>query len=162
MVSQDGKPLNFVTANQFLDSPEWFGMSTDEYFQVTIIAVEDGSVLVWNRDKLKLTINGDAFLQAVFDHILGKDVVNKLMQVNETCLSNGAIPSIEMESMEKPRFISPRMDGIEGITGSVNRHIQDVRKQDGSVNEIEPLLVPSGTADTTSSLNNDLRETDIC
>lgn len=48
---------------------------------MTIIAVEDSSVLVWNRDKLKLTINGDAFLPAVFDHILGKDVVNKLMQV---------------------------------------------------------------------------------
>ncbi|GAB6030387.1 hypothetical protein CHUAL_007265 [Chamberlinius hualienensis] len=81
MVSQDGKPLNMVLPGQFLDSPEWFGMSTDDFFQVSVIAVEESKVLVWNRDKLKLSMTSDAFLQAIFDHILGKDVVSKLMQV---------------------------------------------------------------------------------
>ena len=26
--------LHLVNKNQFLDSPEWFGVTTDEYFQV--------------------------------------------------------------------------------------------------------------------------------
>ena len=43
-------------------------------------------MLIWHRDKLKLTIITDQFLQAVFDHILGRDVVKKLMQVSELLL----------------------------------------------------------------------------
>lgn len=46
------------------------------------MAMEESRVLVWHRDKLKLSIMSDAFLQAVFDHILGRDVVHKLMQVS--------------------------------------------------------------------------------
>lgn len=45
------------------------------------MAMEESRVLVWHRDKLKLSIMSDGFLQAVFDHILGRDVVHKLMQV---------------------------------------------------------------------------------
>jgi hypothetical protein len=99
-VSQNGRALHIVFPHQFLDSPEWFGVSTDEYFQVntvnfcftiilpvkplqvSITAMEDARVLLWHRDKLKLSIITDQFLQAVFDHILGRDVVKKLMQVS--------------------------------------------------------------------------------
>lgn len=81
MVSQNGRALHIVFPHQFLDSPEWFGVSTDEYFQVSITAMEEARVLIWHRDKLKLSIITDQFLQAVFDHILGRDVVKKLMQV---------------------------------------------------------------------------------
>lgn len=49
--------------------------------QVAATAIEDSRVLIWHRDKLNLTIMGDQFLQAVFDHILGRHVVKKLMQV---------------------------------------------------------------------------------
>ena len=49
--------------------------------QVSITAMEESRVLIWHRDKLKLTMITDQFLQAVFDHILGRDVVKKLMQV---------------------------------------------------------------------------------
>ena len=38
--------------------------------------------MLWHRDKLKLILLTDPFLQAVFDHILGRDVVHKLVQVN--------------------------------------------------------------------------------
>lgn len=34
VVSQNGRALHIVFPHQFLDSPEWFGVSTDEYFQV--------------------------------------------------------------------------------------------------------------------------------
>jgi hypothetical protein len=47
--------------------------------------MEESRVLIWHRDKLKLTIITDQFLQAVFDHILGRDVVKKLMQVIFMC-----------------------------------------------------------------------------
>lgn len=43
--------------------------------------MEESRILLWHRDKLKLSIITDQFLQAVFDHILGRDVVKKLMQV---------------------------------------------------------------------------------
>lgn len=56
-------------------------------FQVSVTAMEDSRVLLWHRDKLKLTIITDSFLQAVFDHILGRDVVKKLMQVGFFFLS---------------------------------------------------------------------------
>ncbi|XP_068239427.1 popeye domain-containing 2-like isoform X5 [Palaemon carinicauda] len=81
VISQNGRALHIVSQHQFLDSPEWFGVSTDEFFQVSATAIEDSRVLIWHRDKLKLTIMGDQFLQAVFDHILGRDVVKKLMQL---------------------------------------------------------------------------------
>jgi hypothetical protein len=48
---------------------------------VSIRASEESRVLLWHRDKLKLILLSDAFLQAVFDHILGRDVVRKLTQV---------------------------------------------------------------------------------
>lgn len=51
-------------------------------FKVSVTAMEDSRVLLWHRDKLKLSIITDQFLQAVFDHILGRDVVKKLMQVS--------------------------------------------------------------------------------
>ena len=81
-MSQAGRVLHLVTPNQFLDSPEWFGVTTDEYFQVSVTALEECSVLVWHRDKIKLQIMEDEHLQAVLDHVVGRDVVRKLMQVN--------------------------------------------------------------------------------
>ncbi|EDS36025.1 conserved hypothetical protein [Culex quinquefasciatus] len=83
VVSQNQKALHIVFPHQFLDSPEWFGVSTDDYFQVSIMAMEESRVLIWHRDKLKLSIMAEPFLQAVFDHILGRDVVKKLMQVTQ-------------------------------------------------------------------------------
>lgn len=47
------------------------------------MAMEESRVLIWHRDKLRLSIINDAFLRTVFDHILGKDVVKKLMQVTQ-------------------------------------------------------------------------------
>lgn len=45
------------------------------------MAMEESRVLIWHRDKLRLSIIGEPYLQTVFDHVLGKDVVKKLMQV---------------------------------------------------------------------------------
>ncbi|KAL1468501.1 hypothetical protein MTO96_025340 [Rhipicephalus appendiculatus] len=70
-VSQDPRPLLIVDPLELLDSPEWFGLcgSGGDKFQVTVTAMDRCRVVVWNRDKLKLTISGDTFLQAVFDDV---------------------------------------------------------------------------------------------
>ncbi|XP_076044453.1 popeye domain-containing protein 3-like isoform X4 [Oratosquilla oratoria] len=146
VISQNGRALHIVSQHQFLDSPEWFGVSTDEYFQVSATAIEDARVLLWHRDKLKLTIMGDQFLQAVFDHILGRDVVKKLMQVpasplrtsscdydyevNESLsgLSNGhcgANPNDDSET--KPLLVVKKGDETASVTALLNRQIQGVR-----------------------------------
>lgn len=49
--------------------------------------MEESRVLIWHRDKLKLSIMEDPFLQTVVDHILGRDVVKKLMQVTQVKVS---------------------------------------------------------------------------
>ena len=85
VVSQNQKALHIVFPNQFLDSPEYFGVSTDDYFNVSITCIEDARVLQWHRDKLKLSI--DEYLKTMFDHILAKDVVKKLMQVSQVCIN---------------------------------------------------------------------------
>ena len=82
IVSQGGRALHLVNDNQFLDSPEWFGVSTDEYFQVTVTALEASTILMWHRDRVKFCLMEDPGLQAIFDHVVGRDVVRKLMQVS--------------------------------------------------------------------------------
>lgn len=81
VVCQGGKPLHVILPFQFVDSPEYFGVATDELFQVTITALEESKVLVWHRDKLRLTIMNDEFLSTIFQHILSRDVCRKLISV---------------------------------------------------------------------------------
>ncbi|XP_046670773.1 blood vessel epicardial substance-like isoform X4 [Homalodisca vitripennis] len=127
VVSQNGRALHIVFPHQFLDSPEWFGVSTDEYFQVSVTAMEDSRVLLWHRDKLKLSIITDQFLQAVFDHILGRDVVKKLMQVSETMSAanshNGHLASVD-DADDKPMLIVKKTGDGPGITALINRQLQ--------------------------------------
>ncbi|CAG9562359.1 unnamed protein product [Danaus chrysippus] len=125
VVSQNQRALHIVFPHHFLDSPEWFGVSTDEFFQVSIMAMEESRVLVWHRDKLKLSIMSDAFLQAVFDHILGRDVVHKLMQVSETMsVSNGHLPNSYEEGEDKPMLVVKKAGDGPGITALLNRQLQ--------------------------------------
>ncbi|XP_041979811.1 blood vessel epicardial substance-like isoform X2 [Aricia agestis] len=125
VVSQNQRALHIVFPHHFLDSPEWFGVSTDEFFQVSIMAMEESRVLVWHRDKLKLSIMSDAFLQAVFDHILGRDVVHKLMQVSETMsVSNGHLPNSYEEGEDKPMLVVKKSGDGPGITALLNRQLQ--------------------------------------
>ena len=81
-MSQGGKALHLVNQNQFLDSPEWFGVTTDEFFQVSITALETSTIISWHRDMVKFCLMEEPRLEAIFDHVVGSDVVRKLMQVN--------------------------------------------------------------------------------
>ncbi|XP_058064012.1 blood vessel epicardial substance isoform X1 [Anopheles bellator] len=133
VVSQNQKALHIVFPHQFLDSPEWFGVSTDDFFQVSIMAMEESRVLIWHRDKLKLSIMAEPFLQTVFDHILSRDVVKKLIQVTQVsetmAQSNDCISSGDGDDSEdKPMLvIKSKMsdNGGHGITALINRQLQD-------------------------------------
>ncbi|XP_014251019.1 blood vessel epicardial substance isoform X2 [Cimex lectularius] len=152
VVSQNGRALHIVFPHQFLDSPEWFGVSTDEYFQVSVTAMEESRVLLWHRDKLKLSIITDQFLQAVFDHILGRDVVKKLLQVSETMTVtnnlNGHLTTGfgDEQDMEKPMVIVKKSGDGPGITALINRQLQEFE-------ESQPLL-NSGTLASCVNLIN--------
>ncbi|XP_060661399.1 blood vessel epicardial substance isoform X1 [Drosophila nasuta] len=131
VVSQHQRALHIVFPHQFLDSPEWFGVSTDDYFQVSIMAMEESRVLIWHRDKLKLSIMAEPFLQTVFDHILGRDVVKKLMQVtqvSESIASNGFLPSggYAEDAEDKPMLILKKSVEVgHGLTALINRQLQE-------------------------------------
>ena len=81
MVRQSGKLLHVVPRLHFVDSPEWFGVAADDLFQISATALEETKVLVWHRDKLKLTLMENPYLHTVFEHIVARDVVKKLTQV---------------------------------------------------------------------------------
>lgn len=83
LVRQSGKLLHVVSRLQFVDSPEWFGVVADDLFQVSATALEETKVLVWHRDKLKLTLMETPYLFTVFEHIIARDVVRKLAQSHE-------------------------------------------------------------------------------
>lgn len=117
-VSQQGKTLHVVDSHQFLDSAEWFGVCCDDFYQVTVIAMEDCRLLVWHRDKLKLTICGDQFLQAVFDNILGKDVVKKLMLVTEASCNGSAHAE---DVAETTKLLSKPKEGRSGMDALISR-----------------------------------------
>lgn len=80
----DGRTFCCQFMRKFISKKESIDLNLPISFnQVSIMAMEESRVLIWHRDKLKLSIIGDPFLQTVFDHILGRDVVKKLMQVTQ-------------------------------------------------------------------------------
>nr|XP_053639250.1 uncharacterized protein LOC128693544 [Cherax quadricarinatus] len=76
---------------------------------------------------------GDQFLQAVFDHILGRDVVKKLMQiaefrrVNESLsgMGNGhCVANLSDDSESKPLLVVKKGEESGSITAIINRQLQ--------------------------------------
>ena len=130
IVSQGGKALHLVNQNQFLDSPEWFGVTTDEFFQVSITALETSTIISWHRDMVKFCLMEEPRLEAIFDHVVGRDVVRKLMQVNnlaeelqqhldnkdekcEDSSSGGSDTADEWSADDKKPMISDKMEKTE-------------------------------------------------
>ncbi|XP_076373448.1 popeye domain-containing protein 3-like isoform X2 [Tachypleus tridentatus] len=122
IVSQGGHQLHIIDSHQFLDSPEWFGVTSDDCYQVTVTALEESRLIVWHRDKLKLSICGDTFLQAVFDNILGKDVVKKLMLITETSTNEISVCGGENPA-ETSRLLAPSKEVRTGMDVVLNRHL---------------------------------------
>ncbi|KAH7947140.1 hypothetical protein HPB52_007744 [Rhipicephalus sanguineus] len=88
LVFHKGRPPQTVDRLEFLHSPDRFGVRGGDKSQVTMTAMDRCRVVMWKRDKLKLTISDDTFLQVVFDNVVGKDVVRKLLFVTESAQRN--------------------------------------------------------------------------
>ncbi|KAG8178965.1 hypothetical protein JTE90_013121 [Oedothorax gibbosus] len=123
VVSQNGHALHIVDSKQFLDSPEWFGVCTNDTYQVSITALEECRVLVWHRDKLKLSISGDPFLQAIFDNVLGKDVVKKLLLVSENSC-NGVYVCDDVVA-ETTKLLNKNRQGQTGLGVLLTRQVKN-------------------------------------
>ena len=54
-------------------------------------ALEPGTLLTWHRDRVKFCLMEEPRLQAIFDHVVARDVVRKLMQVRGTFAVNTQI-----------------------------------------------------------------------
>lgn len=125
VVSQHGHALHIVDSKQFLDSPEWFGVCTNDNYQVSITALEECRLLVWHRDKLKLSISNDPFLQAVFDNILGKDVVKKLLLVSESSCNGVGLYVCDDVVAETTKLLSKNKQGQTGIGVLLSRQVKN-------------------------------------
>lgn len=68
--------------------------------------MEESRILLWHRDKLKLSIIRDEFLQTVLDHILSRDVINKLIQVSKcvTCVESNQLLRLTYTSKNYQNF----------------------------------------------------------
>lgn len=159
VVSQATKALHIVFPHQFLDSPEWFGVSTDDYFQVSITSMEEARVLIWHRDKLKLSIMTEPFLQIVFEHILSRDVVKKLMQVTQvvstTNPSSSSSSSLSSQNTTiKDLSVFHLMQVSESMAQS-NGYISSAYDDDE-----KPILKhPPGSGGLTALINKQLQGT---
>lgn len=109
LVTQNGIPLHFVEQHEFIESPEWFVIGTNELSRVTVKALQDSCLLVWHRDVLRLKLMKNTFLQCVFDKLLGRDVVKKLLQVDEKLSllrSYSSTKKTEAANLTNPHYIN--------------------------------------------------------
>lgn len=90
--------VHYIEKNQFVDSPEYdlsnrsILIDKEQRFQVSITAVEKSVLLTWTREKLSQYLNSNPNLSAIFDILIGKDISDKLYQIQEMLLSNPESP----------------------------------------------------------------------
>ncbi|KAK6170065.1 hypothetical protein SNE40_018547 [Patella caerulea] len=84
--------LHFIECNQFVDSPELdsmtYSIDEEEKYQVSITASEDSCLITWHFPTLQNHLSNDPYLETMFHHIVGKDISNKLYQIQELLLVN--------------------------------------------------------------------------
>lgn len=108
------------------------------------MAMEDSRVLIWHRDKLKLSIMSEPFLETVFDHILGRDVVKKLMQVTQVrrktlAIAVGLCDVIVIDSVQVSETMAASNGFLAG-NGSVTNGCYDESAGSGPEDK-QPMLV---------------------
>jgi len=114
-VLRNSKMVHVIDSHQFLDSPEWFGVGSNETYQVTIMALEESRLMIWHRDKLKLSICTEPYLQCLLDNILGKDVVKKLLFVTDSIGNNACLMNASQQVSEQTKLIVPIHRAIDQV-----------------------------------------------
>ncbi|XP_033635777.1 popeye domain-containing protein 3-like isoform X1 [Asterias rubens] len=88
-VTASGGFLHNVYPSQFLDSLEWqsnrsvTSAAGPSSFQVTVTADVDCRYIQWQRKDLDKFLRKEAFMRAVFETTIGKDINTKLYSINE-------------------------------------------------------------------------------
>ncbi|XP_067642303.1 blood vessel epicardial substance isoform X8 [Eurosta solidaginis] len=117
VVSQNQRALHIVFPHQFLDSPEWFGVSTDDYFQVSESIASNGFLPSGNYDDaedkpmliMKKNVEGHGLtalinrqLQEEHIPLLGRTYNTKVLHL-VTCLPvQGANKSLKRKDLTSP------------------------------------------------------------
>ncbi|CAN7941353.1 unnamed protein product, partial [Ixodes hexagonus] len=82
--SENRRRLQHVGEYEFLEASEWFDDPESDLHQVSVKAVGDTRVIVWNREKLRVAVSDDLNLRAAVDALVGKDVARKLNAVKSS------------------------------------------------------------------------------
>ncbi|XP_041350700.1 blood vessel epicardial substance-like [Gigantopelta aegis] len=84
--------LHNIEANDFIDSLEFDSTmphtETDERYQVTITVLQESSLLTWQFPALQDHLDENPDLRTAFRYIIGKDICQKLYQIQEQLLAN--------------------------------------------------------------------------
>lgn len=119
-VLKKGHTRHIIDCYQFIESPDWFGMSTSDKYQVSVVSLEECQFLVWNRDKLKLCISSDRYLLTILDHILAKDICKKLMlSLDMDCPNSHSVQQSEKTKLIQPKFHSDQILSLNTLHGTV-------------------------------------------
>lgn len=73
-----------------------------------------------------MSISNDTFLQAVFDNILGKDVVKKLLLVSETSCNGVGLYVCEDVVAETTKLLSKNKQGQTGLSVLLSRQVKSI------------------------------------
>ena len=68
-------------------------------------AVEESRLLIWNRNALDKFLKKEAFIQAVFLNLIGKDITSKLYQVQDLLMTRGPEADSPKEVRPTPRSV---------------------------------------------------------
>ncbi|XP_002735036.1 popeye domain-containing protein 1-B [Saccoglossus kowalevskii] len=149
-VTAEGAFLHYVNKNQFLDSPEWESCSRESgnHFQVTITAVEKCRYIQWTRKKLENHLNREPFLSAVFEAIIGKDVMTKLYSLNA-----GSHHDSVHEITEEPATETTDVEGGDDARRADFQHQWTPVKDDSDVESLKARSHGGSTPSLTSGLS---------
>ncbi|KAK3096924.1 hypothetical protein FSP39_004807 [Pinctada imbricata] len=102
--------LHHIKENEFIDSPEFeSGMTGEEKYQVSIVAVCHCRYIFWSRPGLEYLLIKEPHLAAVFNTMLGRDITNKLYSINEKIASSkGSHVDIRLPSLSS--IVSTKLD----------------------------------------------------
>lgn len=86
-VTMNGEFLHYVSANDFIDSPEWetirVAANKKDTYKVTIEAVEPCRFISWKRKPLVALLSKRKELSKIWNTMIGRDVVRKLYALNK-------------------------------------------------------------------------------
>ncbi|KAL5010286.1 hypothetical protein ScPMuIL_012591, partial [Solemya velum] len=113
--------LHHIDMNQFVDSPEYDSFlenNGDDRYQISIIAVEDSLLVTWPYTELQEHLNKSPTVSHIFHHLIGKDVSNKLYQIQEMLLNN---PNYMLPSRQSSMVNLRNSLGNQNSPGNINR-----------------------------------------